>query len=96
MSIYDQSWASEGTIIKSRTKSFLDDLGLYGITWNSIKQVIEKSFRNICKRLLIVNPKDRYSLLCEYFECLCCDWEDDDVLLVPKNLSNLKEKSNYN
>ena len=53
-----------------------------------IKFTINESVADVFKRLPLLSPDDRWSLVIEHLENVACDLDMDDVLMVP----NFKEE----
>ena len=53
-----------------------------------IKFNINESVADVCSRLPLLSPDDRWALLGEHLENVACDLDMDDVLIVP----NFKEE----
>tara|TARA_B100000427_G_scaffold34679_1_gene25222 strand:- start:2397 stop:2570 length:174 start_codon:yes stop_codon:yes gene_type:complete len=48
-----------------------------------IKFTINESVADVCGRLPLLSPDDRWALLGEHLENVACDLDMDDVLMVP-------------
>jgi len=45
-----------------------------------LRKSIDTSIKDLCKRLPLLEPEDRFSLLCEHMEHFFCSYEDCDVV----------------
>ena len=48
-----------------------------------IKFTINESVADVCSRLPLLSPDDRWALLGEHLENVACDLDMDEVLMVP-------------